>query len=353
MLFAGREINVDHNVHFRLDLANGNPELAVFNGELELKGDQNVKVKKNETLALDVNDWGRYDLAKNIAPESLDSWDNDRIDYANQYTASNNTRSPYNYGVSDLNYYGSWYSWPGYGTLWQPYGVGFGWNPFYNGAWSWYPGFGYTWVSTYPWGWSPYRYGSWVYIPNFGWGWRPGGWNTWYTVPPVYNAPVNFHPPRPPVTTTGIPPGHRWPTVFVNHSAPTSGFTAGSASTGAVPATGAMTMTPAVGTGVAAPGSAMPVRGFHADRDDARFHNLGAGIRTAPMPRVDRSVPSAGVQQGASAGHRSWNGGGVQHQSGPAHSAPSVHNAPAVHSAPSGGGGHGVSAPSSTPHTSK
>src|ERR1043165_8759382 len=69
VLFAGREINVDHSVHFRLDLANGKPEVAVFNGELELKGDKNVKVKKNETLALDGSDAGRYDLAKNISPE--------------------------------------------------------------------------------------------------------------------------------------------------------------------------------------------------------------------------------------------------------------------------------------------
>ena len=74
--------------------------------------------------------------------------------------------------------------------MWRPFGVGYGWDPFYNGAWAWYPGFGYTWVSTYPWGWTPYRYGSWMFIPNFGWAWRPGTWNTWYTVPPVYNAPA-------------------------------------------------------------------------------------------------------------------------------------------------------------------
>ena len=360
LLFSGREVSLNHNVHFRLDLASGNPELAVFNGELELKGDHDVKVKKNETLALDLSDAGRYDLAKNIIPESYDSWDSDRVNYANQYASTYNTRSPYSYGFGDLNYYGTWYSWPGYGTLWQPFGVGFGWNPFYNGAWSWYPGFGYTWVSTYPWGWAPYRYGSWVFVPNFGWAWRPGAWNTWYTVPPVYNAPVNFHPPQPPVTTTNVPPGHHWPTVIVNRPVPGSGFVAGS--TPAAAASGATTITPATGTGVAAPGSPMPVRGFRAaDRDDARFHNLGAGIRTAPTPRVDRSAPAAGFQQGAPAAHHNWPAGGAQHQGGPgvqhggspAHSSPAGHSAPAVHSAPSGGGGHGVSAPSSTAHPSK
>src|SRR5512146_1946219 len=55
--FADREINVDRNVRFRLDLTGGNPELAVFKGDLQFKGPQgSVKVKKNETLTLDLGD---------------------------------------------------------------------------------------------------------------------------------------------------------------------------------------------------------------------------------------------------------------------------------------------------------
>ena len=58
-----------------------------------------------------------------------------------------NSYSPYGYGASDLNYYGSFYNIPGYGMMWQPYLVGAGWDPFMNGAWTWYPGAGYAWVS--------------------------------------------------------------------------------------------------------------------------------------------------------------------------------------------------------------
>jgi hypothetical protein len=357
--FGNRVITVDHNVHFRLDLAGGNPELAVFKGELDVQGPQErAKVKKNETLTLDSADPDRYDIAKNIAPDSYDSWDSERLDYASQYASSSyNARSPYYYGVSDLNYYGAWSSYPGYGTLWRPFGVGYGWDPFYNGAWAWYPGFGYTWVSSYPWGWTPYRYGSWVFLQNYGWCWRPGGWNTWYTVPPVYNAPSFFHGPKPPPPVTvvgggGISPHH--PTVIVDNgvavirnprgsrpvddgfvpdrrgmrpsvgTSPVAG-TAASGGSSFTPST-AGTAAPVPGTGIAAPGSPIPMRGGRsnmrtrtADQDQpmrmgARSSDRGAAPATrvdrgAPAPRVERSAPSA-PRSAPSAPHSSPPSGG-------------------------------------------
>ena len=54
--------------------------------------------------------------------------------------SASNSYSPYAYGSSDLNYYGSFYNIPGYGMMWQPYLVGAGWDPFMNGSWVWYPG---------------------------------------------------------------------------------------------------------------------------------------------------------------------------------------------------------------------
>ena len=69
-------------------------------------------------------------------------------------------------GFSDLNYYGGYTNFPGYGMLWQPYFTGVGWNPFMDGAWSFYPGMGYMWASAYPWGWMPYYYGNWLYAPG-------------------------------------------------------------------------------------------------------------------------------------------------------------------------------------------
>jgi hypothetical protein len=86
-----------------------------------------------------------------------------------------------------------------YGQLWQPYGVGYGWQPFQDGSWAWYPGQGYVWVSSYPWGWTPYRYGSWINVPGYGWCWRAGPrWNSWAPVPVVVGGPSNFIAPVPP-----------------------------------------------------------------------------------------------------------------------------------------------------------
>ena len=64
VVFDNREVAIERNVHFRLDLSGGNPELAVFSGELNVQG---ARIKKNETLTFNSADPGRYDLAKNIA----------------------------------------------------------------------------------------------------------------------------------------------------------------------------------------------------------------------------------------------------------------------------------------------
>jgi hypothetical protein len=348
VVFANREIKLDHNVHFRLDLSGGNPELAVFKGELEVNGPQErAKVKKNETLTLDVSDAGRFDLAKNITPLSYDSWDNERINYASQYASNSYSRSPYSYGTSDLNYYGSWSSWPGYGMLWRPFGVGYGWDPFYNGAWAWYPGFGYTWVSTYPWGWTPYRYGSWVYVSNYGWCWRPGGWRTWYTVPPVYNAPGFYHVPKPPPPVTAIGPRRVAPPPMImvdqgvgiirgpRRSTAAEGFVPGTAvspgaAIGGPPAATvhgrpARNIAPAPGTGIVAPGSPMPMRGERAVMHP-RLSDHDQGVRSGPRSGMERSAPAYHQEHSAPRMERS---------------APHVErSAPAPHTSAPPSGGH-------------
>lgn len=212
LAFASQQVLLDHSVHFRMDVNNDQAQIAVFKGDLTLPGPvQQAKVKKNETLTLDLRDNAQYELAKGISPMESDAWDANRLEYHDYYASSNYGRSPYSYGRSDLNYYGSWGYMPGYGNVWRPFGVGYGWDPFSNGYWSYYPGSGYMFVSGYPWGWSPYRYGSWVFIGGAGWCWRPGRWNNWNPVTPVYNAPPSYVPPRPPV----VAPGGGTPTVIV------------------------------------------------------------------------------------------------------------------------------------------
>lgn len=189
---------------FRVTSTNANPlEVAVWKGEVSVSEKDNggeVAVKQNETFVLDPNDVARYALDKGVDADDLDQWSTQRDDALSTYASSSGRyiQSPYQYGTSDLNYYGQYYDIPEYGYVWQPNNVGLGWDPFSNGYWSYSPGFGYTWVSAYPWGWMPYRYGRWVFVNARGWCWVPGGWNRWYSRPRLVNAPAGFHAPIPP-----------------------------------------------------------------------------------------------------------------------------------------------------------
>ncbi|MCU1305462.1 MAG: hypothetical protein JWN45_157 [Acidobacteriaceae bacterium] len=192
--------------HFRVVADNQELNLAVFKGDVELvkRSGERVQVRKNETLTLNFNDPERNYLAKGITEESQDLWDRERDQeistYANRHSF-NGYSSAYSYGVSDLNQYGNFVYAGNYGSVWQPYGVGYGWSPFQDGSWVSYPGQGFVWVSSYPWGWTPYRYGSWINVPGRGWCWRPGrNWSNWAAVPVVVNPPTTFVRPVPPAT---------------------------------------------------------------------------------------------------------------------------------------------------------
>jgi hypothetical protein len=88
---------------------------------------------------------------------------------------------------------------PGYGSLWQPYAVQSGWDPFMQGAWMWYPGSGYVWVSSVPWGWTTLHQGTWAYAPGCGWCWSPGA--GWVSAPSVIHPPPGYRVPRPPANS--------------------------------------------------------------------------------------------------------------------------------------------------------
>ena len=180
--FSREKVSLDHAAHFRVDTSTEAANVAVFKGSVDIEGPAGkLMVEKKKTASFNAADNDKSTLANNIVEAPLDSWDKESIAYHDQYAKNNS--SPYAYGVSDLNYYGSYSNIPGYGTMWQPYFTGIGWDPFMDGAWSWYPGYGYMFASAYPWGWMPYRYGNWVFVPGFGWMWQPGAWNSWVTVP--------------------------------------------------------------------------------------------------------------------------------------------------------------------------
>lgn len=224
--FGSQNIRLDRNAHFRLDVADLGSSIAVYKGELALEGlEHRVMVKSNETLTIDPEDRNRYFLAKGINADSEDAWDEQRINYLEQYAsqqqdyryANSYYGAPYSYGLSDLSYYGSYFNAPGYGYVWRPYGYGAGWDPFTDGAWSWYPGAGWVFISGQPWGWAPYRYGRWVFVNGYGWAWAPGNnYNYWNPAPVIVNAPRAYIPPAPPRHGGG-------PTVLVGGGVRTPG----------------------------------------------------------------------------------------------------------------------------------
>jgi FecR protein len=176
--FSQETVDLTQPAHFRVVASSGSAQLASFKNDVAVTGPSGtVKVDKKKMVSFDVNDADHSTVAKSFKEDTYDDWDKQAVDYHDQYAKNNPT--PYGYGSSDLSYYGAYTNVAGYGTLWQPYFTGAGWNPFMDGAWSYYPGMGYMWASAYPWGWMPYYYGNWLYAPGLGWGWQPGAFNGW------------------------------------------------------------------------------------------------------------------------------------------------------------------------------
>jgi hypothetical protein len=200
LTFAREKLPLTHSAHLRVEMADVTATVAVFKGDAQVEGDSGqVDVSKNHTATFDLTDGDSSTMAKDVEPDPFDAWDKQQDQYHQQYASNSYSGySPYAYGTSDLNYYGNFFNVPGYGTMWQPYFAGAGWDPFMNGAWAFSPGFGYGWISGYPWGWTPYHYGSWAYLPTYGWAWQPGGTWAGYSAPRIMRPPGNFVPPPPP-----------------------------------------------------------------------------------------------------------------------------------------------------------
>jgi hypothetical protein len=239
LAFDGRSLSLGAGSHVRVQAAQENDTLAVFDGNIAVTGGSSgdLVVHTGETITFDNNDPSRYFLSKSIDANAYDAWDKGRdeaIAAAEQQQATSQSEQQRSgeqqssadqpgdqqagaeysddqgvpaqdpsyasapagganlYG-SDLNAYGNWVD-TGSGMYWQPYGVAAGWNPYADGSWMWYPNWGWQWVSPYPWGWLPYHYGSWTYVNGYGWCWRrPGrfGWRGWHNITAINNAGFN------------------------------------------------------------------------------------------------------------------------------------------------------------------
>jgi hypothetical protein len=204
LTFGAERVTVGTPVHFRLALGHTKAALAVFKGDAQVEGPSGtVAVGKKQSVTIDLAASDQYTLAKNVAENPYDSWDQQQSQYYQRYVKNNVASAsaglPYSYGATDLSYFGAFTPVPGYGMMWQPFFVGAGWDPFMDGAWAFYPGFGYSWASAYPWGWMPYHYGSWGFVPGYGWGWQPGGaWTGLNNLPQPIHPPAGFVAPAPP-----------------------------------------------------------------------------------------------------------------------------------------------------------
>jgi hypothetical protein len=221
VIFGQRSVVLTNPVHFRLKFEATSGSLAVFNGAVELENQSGeVEVAKKETANLDFTQNGSPEIAHNIQKEPLDTWDEQQIRYHTLYTAKAlRAGYPYAYGLSDLYYYGSFLDIAGYGSCWQPYFTGLGWDPFMDGAWVWDPNFGYMWVSGYPWGWIPYHSGNWIFADT-GWCWLQGNqWTNYYVRRPLLRPPGSgprrppFGPHRPPLGCGRVVAVGRGPTT--------------------------------------------------------------------------------------------------------------------------------------------
>jgi len=166
---------------FRTDFDKGRVRAEVFNGSVEIVARSgSEKLGKDKTLEYDTttNDVA-FNTRHGMVKDSWDKWTEARDSQASLALTDQavSAHGPV-YGWSDLDTYGEWAMFPGFGYGWSPY-ASMGWSPYTMGMWGWYPGMGYTWISGEPWGWLPYHYGMWNYSAEFGWFWMPGDFGFW------------------------------------------------------------------------------------------------------------------------------------------------------------------------------
>jgi hypothetical protein len=213
---ADATLTPDGKSEFRTDLREGRVRVEVFSGSVAVvAASGSTKLGKDKVLEYRVgNTEEAFNIRQGIEKDSWDKWVDARDTQAqlalrDQAVSARGLR----YGWSDLDAYGEWARFPGYGLGWAPY-VPLGWTPYSMGLWAYYPGFGPTWISSEPWGWLPYHCGWWNFDSFFGWFWMPGAcgyWQpalvTWYTGP----GWVGWEPAPQPAPTPNPHPVHGQP----------------------------------------------------------------------------------------------------------------------------------------------
>ena len=175
-------IRVPGSARFRVDIFDDGGSITVLHGSVQVDANGRVgPLQSKTTLTFHIDSPEQYQTASNPARDGWDRWVASRSDAVQtaRYDSESYLSSSVDYGAADLSFYGGWMTLPGYGYVWQPWGIGAGWSPFFNGSWSNFGAYGPTWVSYEPWGWLPYHYGGWAHSPFYGWVWVPGRFGPW------------------------------------------------------------------------------------------------------------------------------------------------------------------------------
>jgi hypothetical protein len=174
--FGQQTASLPPDSHVRVQVTSSEANLAVMHGDVAVEDTAgSTAVSKNRTATFALTGQTQPVVAKSLTDQPLDAWDSQSAQYHKNFANANNYGSSgLMYGVSDMNYYGSFVNGCG-GSFWRPYFASAAWDPYGSGAWAYYSGAGYSWVSPYPWGWTPYHTGAWSFCQGIGWGWAPGG----------------------------------------------------------------------------------------------------------------------------------------------------------------------------------
>jgi hypothetical protein len=177
---SGVTITAHGKTEFRTNFSGESLRLEVFDGEVQaVRGAKSDQIGKNRVATYDPNAVEAVNVSSGIDKDSWDQWTHAR-DQQSVLAANDQSVSPNSpiFGWTDLDTYGDWSFFPGYGYGWAPYEPA-GWSPYSSGAWGNYPGLGFTWVSAEPWGWLPFHNGFWNYDASMGWFWTPGSLDAW------------------------------------------------------------------------------------------------------------------------------------------------------------------------------
>ena len=155
--------------------------VTVRDGEGDVTGgDEAFPVYARQRVVVRGDNQISYNLESFGGPDPWDQWCSSR-DRREDQSRSTRYVSRDVIGYDDLDQYGAWESWSGYGDVWIPASVASGWAPYRDGQWVWISPWGWTWVDDAPWGFAPYHYGRWANYRGR-WGWVPGP----YGVTPIY-----------------------------------------------------------------------------------------------------------------------------------------------------------------------